>query len=194
MVYISLYIILSLLNGLLYITVICIPVQVIIIPLDCNRNIPNINFRSRITLAVNLWLLVHFLYLNINYSHYNAIALCYRLCCTMWMIVYCYPKQIHSIYHQYKRKLPDWIRPFLRIIRDNFIPKVWRNFRTIIERRRREETTIDSTSSQLQSMVPDYSSTFISRSDGNRLYGGMEIFMMEQPIQCTEFEFSSELD
>ena len=128
-----------------YIIVICIPVQVIIIPLDCNRNIPNINFRSRITLAVNLWLLIHFLYLNINYSHYNAIALCYRFCCTMWMIVYCYPDRIHSIYHRYKQKLPE---SFLHIIRDKLIPKVWRNFRTIIERRRREETTIDNVSSQ----------------------------------------------
>ena len=33
------------------------------------------------------------------------------------------------------------------MIRDNFISKVWRNFRTIIERRRREETTVDSTRS-----------------------------------------------
>ena len=254
--------------SLLYITsclsfpviAICIPFQVIIVPLECNKNIPNINFRSHVTLVVNLWLLVHFLYLCISYSYYNVIALCYRLCCTVWMFLYCYPDRTYNTYHWFKQRLPDCTRPFLRIIRDKLIPKIWRNFRTIIKRRRRKETTVDNTSSQwtvlwmslrnkpkvvllslyvincislscllkyytgwdltvmtptlllylilrcnfceefediisqLQSMVPDYSSTFISRSDGNRLYDGMEIFMMELPIQCTEFEFSSELD
>ena len=130
-----------------FVIVICIPVQVIIIPLECNRNIPNVNFRSHITLAVNLWLLVHFLYLNMNYSHYNAIALFYRLCCAMWMFVYCYPNLIRSIYHWIKQRLPDCTRPFLRMIRDRLLSKVWRNFRAIIERRSRQETTVDNTSS-----------------------------------------------
>ena len=239
------------------VTAICVPVQVIVVPLECNRNIPNINFRSHVTLVVNLWLLVHFLYLCISYSYYNAIALCYRLCCAGWMVVYCYPDQTHNTYHWFKRRLPNWIRPFLRVIRDKLIPKVWRNLRTIIKRRRRRETMVDSTRSllwtalrnkpnflllslhvincitfscllkyytgwdltvmipilllylilrwnfceefeaiisQLQSIVSDYSSTFISCSDSNRFYDGMELFIMEPPIQCTEFEFSNELD
>ena len=101
-----------------YITAICIPVQAIIIPLlECNRNIHNINLRSHITLTINLWLLVHFVYLCINYSYYNAYALCYRFFCTGWMVVYCYPDQTYNTYNWFKRWLSDWIRPFCDWIR-----------------------------------------------------------------------------
>lgn len=126
-------------------TAICVPVQVIIIPLECNRNIPNVNFRSRsVTLVVNLWLFVHFMCLSISYSHYNAIALCYRLCCTLWMILYCYPVQTHNIYHWFKQQLPSCTRPFLRSVRDKLVPKVWRNLRIVIERRRRRGSMVDN--------------------------------------------------
>ena len=250
----------SLLHHILIFTAICIPVQVIIIPLDCNRNIPNINFRSHITLAVNWWLLIHFLYLSISYSYYNVIALFYRLCCTAWMAVYCHPNETHNIYHWFKRQLPDWTRPFLRKIRDKLIFKVWRNFRAIIERRRRKETMVDNASSlwtalhnkpkvlwlslyviscisfscllkyytgwdltmiipilllylllrydfyeefedivsQLRSLGPNtfisYSKWALGYSDSRSSYGRKEMFVIEPPIQCTEFEFSSELE
>ena len=91
----------------------CISAQAIFVPLVCQRNIHNINLRSRISLTVNLWLLVHFVYLCINYSYYNACALCYRLCCIVWMIVDCYPDQTYSTYQWFEQQLPDWIRPFL---------------------------------------------------------------------------------
>ena len=124
------------------ITAISVPVQVIIIPLECNRNIPNINFKNRnITLAVNFWLFVHFVYLSINYSYYNNIALFYRLFCTVWMFLYCYPKWTQTTYHRFKQQLPNWIRPFLRSLRDNkFVIKVWRNLRAMIAQRRRNLT------------------------------------------------------
>ena len=118
----------------------------IIIPLECNRNIPNINFKSRnITLAVNLWLFVHFIYLSINYFYYSYIALLYRLFCTVWMFLYCYPAKTQNTYHRFKRRLPNWIRPLLRSIRDNkLVIKVWRNLRAVIEQRRREGKMVDN--------------------------------------------------
>ena len=88
-----------------YITAICFPVQMIIIPLECNSSI---KLRRDITLPVNLWLLIHFQYLNIKYSHCNTVALCYRLCCTVWMIVYCYPDQTYNTYHWFKQWRPNW--------------------------------------------------------------------------------------
>ena len=121
------------------------PVQVILIPLECNRDIPNINFKSRnIMWAVNLWLFVHFLYLCINYCYYNSIALLYRLFCTAWMLLYCYPDWTQHTYHQFKQCLPNWIRPILRFVRDRLVSKVWRNLRTVIKRRIREEDTVDN--------------------------------------------------
>ena len=127
------------------IAAICVPIQVIIIPLECNRNIPNINFNSRnVTLAVNLWLFVHFIYLSINYFYYSYIALLYRLFCTVWTFLYCYPGKTQSIYHWFKRRLPSWIRPILRAVRDNtLVIKVWRNLRAVIEQRRREGNMVD---------------------------------------------------
>ena len=122
----------------------CIPVQVIIMPLECNRNIPNIKFTSHATLVVNLWLFIHFMYLTISYSHYSAVALFYRLCCTMWMIAYCYPEQTQDIYHILKSQLPEWIKKCLRQIRDKYISKVWRNLRAMIKLRRREEAIVDN--------------------------------------------------
>lgn len=133
----------------MFITAICVPVQVIIIPLECNKNAPNINFRSRnITLSVNVWLFVHFICLSISYSYYDAVALFYRFCCTVWMFLYCYPGQTYDTYHWFKRQLPNWTRPFLRVVRDRLVPKVWRNLRTVIERRRRREQNIDDERSQ----------------------------------------------
>ena len=123
----------------------------IIVPLECNRNIPNINFRSRnITLAVNLWLFVHFVYLSINYSYYNTVSLLYRLFCTVWMFLYCHPQWIQTTYHWFKQQLPDQIRPFLRSVRDNqLVIKVWRNLRAVIEQRRREGNMVDDYTSFL---------------------------------------------
>ena len=108
-------------------------------PLECNRNIPNNNFRSHVTLAVILRLFVHFVYCNMNYSHYKGVALFYDLWCAVWMILYCYPVQTHNKYHWFKQQLPNWTRPSLRLIRDRFVFKVWRNLRVVIERRRRDE-------------------------------------------------------
>ena len=145
------------------ITAICIPVQVIIIPLKCNRNIPNINFNSRnVTLAVNWWLFVHFIYLSINYFYYSYIALLYRLFCTIWMFLYCYPVETWSTYHWFKRWLPSWIRPILRPVRDNMLViKVWRNLRAVIEQRRREgnmvdiQTNLSNTLRSLRNVISD---------------------------------------
>lgn len=120
-------------------TAICIPVQVIVIPLECNRNIPNINFRSHVALAVILGLFVQFVHCNVNYSHYKGITLFYNLWCAVWMILYCYPAQIRSQYHLFKQQLPNWTRPLLRLIRDRLVFKVWRNLRVVIKRRRRDE-------------------------------------------------------
>ena len=140
-------------------TAIYIPIQVIIIPLQCNRNIPNINFRSHVTLVVNWWLMVHFLHLSIYYSYYSVIALFYRLCCTAWMFVYCYPNQTyhwfkwqspvwmflycypdqtHNSYHYLKRQLPEWIKLCLRPVRDKLTSKVWQSLRAMINCRRRK--------------------------------------------------------
>ena len=123
--------------------------QVIIVPLECNKNIPNINFKSHVTLAVNLWLFLHFVYLNISYSHYSAIALFYRLCCTIWMFLYCYPGQTQSIYHWFKRQLPNWIRSILRPVRDRLVIKAWRNLRVVIKWRRSEGNMVDNQTSLL---------------------------------------------
>ena len=126
------------------ITAICVPIQVVIIPLECNRDIPNINFKSRkIMFAVNLWLFVHFLYLSINYFHYNIIASIYRLFCTAWLTLYCYPRWTRDTYHRFKECLPNCIRPLLRVLRDRFAIKIWRNLRTTIEQRRREGNMVD---------------------------------------------------
>ena len=124
------------------VTAICVPCQVVIIPLEANRNIPNINFRSHVTLAVNFWLFVHFVYLSVkySYSYYDAITLFYRLCCTLWMVLYCYPDGTYKIYRCFKQRLPKWVRAFLRPIR---MTRVWTNVRSVIERRRREGITID---------------------------------------------------
>ena len=115
----------------------------VIIPLECNKNIPNINFRSHVTLAVNSWLFVHFGYLFIKYSycsHYDAITLFYRLCCTLWMVLYCYPDGTYSVYCCFKQWLPKWVRSFLRPIR---MTRVWTNVKIVMERRRRDGITID---------------------------------------------------
>ena len=124
------------------VSAICIPCQVIIIPLECNRNIPNINFKSPVTLAVNSWLFVHFGYLFIKYSYcsYDAITLFYRLCCTLWMVLYCYPDGTYTVYLCFKQWLPKWVRSFLRPIR---MTRVWTNVRIVMERRRRDGITID---------------------------------------------------
>ena len=111
--------------------------------MECNKNVPNINLRSRnITFALNLWLFLHFVCLSINYSYYDAVALFYRFWCTIWMFLYCYPFLTYNTYHWFKQQLPNRTRPFLRVIRDRLVPKIWRNLRTVIERRRREEEVI----------------------------------------------------
>lgn len=128
--------------------------QVAIIPLECNKNIPNINFTNtnHVTLVVNLWLFIHFVYLTINYSHYNAVALFYRLCSKVWMILYCYPDQTHNSYHYLKRRLPEWIKLCLRPVRDKLISKVWRNLRAMINWRRREGTMVDNQTNLLSAI------------------------------------------
>ena len=140
----------SLLHHILVFTAICIPVQVIIIPLDCNRNTPNINFRSHITLAVNLWLLVHFLYVSIYYSYYNVIALFYRICCTMWMSLYCHSDQIHNSYHHLKRQLSKF--PCLHPLRDKHISKVRQYLRPMFNLRRKEGITINNQTNLLNAI------------------------------------------
>ena len=122
-----------------------------IIPLKCNKDVPNINFKSRhITLTVNCSLFVHFVYLCINYSYYNVVALFYRFCCAIWMFLYCHPEQTYNTYHFFKQLLPKCIRSFLRFVRDSeLISRVWRNLRVILARRRREEYIVDYERSQI---------------------------------------------
>ena len=124
-------------------TGLCVPVQAIIVPLYCNKGAPNVAFRRRdITLlTAHIWLYIHFIYLCVYYSSHHSLvhmlAILYRFCCTAWMIIYCYPDFTYSTYHWLKRRLPDCIRPSLRmILRDNYLSrKVWRNIRTVIYQR-----------------------------------------------------------
>ena len=158
----------------------------IVIPLECNRNIPYINFKSNlnVTMVVNAWLFIHFVYLNINYCHYKSITVFYRLFCNVWMLLYCYPVQTHRHYHWFKQRLPNWIRPFLRFVRDNkLVIKVWRNFRAVIERRTREENVTNDNRSCFNS----------SSGDTNSYCDREEKFEVSPPIKCTDREILNEL-
>ncbi|XP_065910724.1 uncharacterized protein [Dysidea avara] len=124
----------------------CVPVQAIVVSMECNKEIPNVSFKQRgvTLLTAHIWLFIHFIYLCVYYSSYHSLlhvlAILYRFCCTAWMIIYCYPDLTRSCYYWLKTQLPDSFRPVLRVIvRDNYLSiKVWRNVRRVISLRTSE--------------------------------------------------------